>query len=377
MAHILIDGSVLEGGGQILRNSISLSSLLRKPVSIHNIRHARKPPGLRNQHRTGLELAAKIASARLTGASNGSTSIDFVPKRLALPGSFTADCVTAGSTMLLLQIALPLLLFSQGQSASEPSTLTLLGGTNATQAPQIDYVQHVFLPFMQRHFGMAFGSVELEIRRRGYMPKGGGEVVVKVTPVDRLYGARVLERGKVKLVSGIAHFAGLPASVGREIVQGAKQVLSEGLKEEGEMTVDIQYKRERNEDSKGAGSGIVLWAELEGGGIIAGSAVGSKQIPPHRLGEQAAQDLLRGLHAGGCVDEWLQDQIIIFMALAHGQSEIRCGKGGLALHTQTAIWVAQQLTDAKFEVEEEASGHTIIRCNGIGYACQSSDVLVA
>lgn len=33
----------------------------------------------------------------------------------------------------------------------------------------------------------------------------------------------------------------------------------------------------------------------------------------------------------------------------------------------TAIWVAERLTDAKFEIEEKESGHTIVRCQGIGY----------
>ncbi|KAF9459338.1 RTC domain-containing 1 [Collybia nuda] len=375
LANVLIDGSMLEGGGQILRNSVSLSALLSKSVSINRIRNGRKPPGLKNQHQTGLELAAEISSAHLTGATNGSNEINFVPGRICLPGHYIADSVTAGSTMLLLQIALPLLLFSV--SPMPPSTLTLFGGTNAIQAPQIDYTLYVFLPFMRRHFGLE--GVNLDIKKRGYFPKGGGEVRVTVKPfyeagegTRRLHGMRLLVRGGVKSVCGIAHLGKLPSSVGREMVEGARMKLKDfGSSKAGveiaEIPVKIEYRRDENKNTIGAGSGIVLWAELEGGGMIGGSAVGRKGLDPAVVGTQAAEELIKGLQAGGCVDEWLQDQIIIYMALAHGKSELRCGKGGLTLHTQTAIWVTGQFTDAKFAIEEEPSGHTIIRCTGIGY----------
>lgn len=157
-----------------------------------------------------------------------------------------------------------------------------------------------------------------------------------------------------KFFIGIAHFAGLPGHFGPKMVEGATQFLSEKLRgvSDGTVEVQIESRRERNDNMVGAGSGLVLWAELDGGGIIGGSAVGNKKIDALVLGTQAAQDLLRGLNAGGCIDEvdrilfckvflanialfkWLEDQIIIFMALAEGESAVRCGKGELQLHTR-------------------------------------------
>ncbi|EAU88418.1 RTC domain containing 1 [Coprinopsis cinerea okayama7 len=383
---IVLDGSVLEGGGQILRNAVALSALLHKPITIEKIRYGRSSPGLRNQHRTGLELAARIASAELLNAKNGSTSITFKPGSLVVPGEYIADAVTAGAVTLMLQISLPLLLFSSSIEGGR-STLTLRGGTNAIQAPQIDYVQHVFLPFVQRHFGV--GSVDVNLTRRGYYPKGGGEVVFSLPslpPGEKLKSFSLLQRGKLVSIKGIAHFSKLPGSVGSEMVRGAEKYLrkagyrgkeendmlppnsdDEDEEDDGAVKIEIKAVREKNDISVAGGSGIVLWAELEGGGFIGGSAVGKKGIDPQQVGAEAAELLVKGLEGGGCVDEWLQDQIIIFMALADGSSEVRCARGELELHTKTAIWLAEQLTDAKFTIEADPAG-TIIRCQGIGYS---------
>jgi len=150
----------------------------------------------------------------------------------------------------------------------------------------------------------------------------------------------------VRVVRGIAHVGGLPAHLGREMEEGARRWMGRagyGVPAIGSapggnpdlnasVPIEIEVKRERNEDVFGGGSGIVLWAELEGGGLIGGSAVGRKGVDAGSVGEEAAEDLMRGLEGGGCVDEWLQDQIIIFMALAEGRSRVRCA--GLTLHTK-------------------------------------------
>jgi RNA 3'-terminal phosphate cyclase (ATP) len=157
-----LDGSYLEGGGQILRITTALSVLFKKPIRITNIRAGRKNGGLKAQHLTGVELLANISKANLTGACLNSTEITFVPDVIN-SGRYMADTKTAGSICLLIQNSLPVLIF-----ASETCELDLRGGTNAENAPQIDYFQSVFAPIAAK-FGI---DVNLQILRRGYYPRG-------------------------------------------------------------------------------------------------------------------------------------------------------------------------------------------------------------
>lgn len=91
----VIDGSVMEGGGQILRMAIAFSALFRKPVRIINIRAGRSNPGLRPQHLTGVQLVKDICNGHLENAFVGSTEITFFPGPIR-GGDFKASTGTAG-----------------------------------------------------------------------------------------------------------------------------------------------------------------------------------------------------------------------------------------------------------------------------------------
>lgn len=91
---------------------------------------------------------------------------------------------------------------------------------------------------------------------------------------------------------------------------------------------------------------------------------------PELMAGEAVESLRASLVSGSCVDEHMQDQLIIYMALAEGRSCIRTQE--LTLHTQTAIFIAEDLTDARFYVKADSLGTFLITCDGIGYRSHSS-----
>lgn len=345
-----IDGGALEGGGQILRNTASLSCLLHKPVRVYNIRAGRSQPGLRPQHLTGLQLTRDVCHGKLEGDNVGSTEIRFFPGTIQ-SGEYHGDTGTAGSICLLMQVAVPCLIY-----ADNHTNLTLKGGTNADMAPQLDYMLMVFKPVAEK-FGMKF---DCRIKRRGYYPKGGGEICVTCHPCKQLTAVTMTDRGNVKQVYGRSFVAGvLPIRVAQIMAKVAEDIIHQEYKD---VPINIEVVKE--ESAVGTGTGIILVAETTTGCYLGGSALGKKGKQAEHVGQEAAEELVNNLYHGGCVDDYIQDQVILLMALAKGRSQIRCG--ALSLHTETAIHVAKQLTEAKFKVKEINKGATLIECEGIG-----------
>ncbi|XP_072854106.2 RNA 3'-terminal phosphate cyclase isoform X1 [Pogona vitticeps] len=309
------------------------------------------------QHLSGLEMVRDLCDGHLEGGEIGSTEITFTPGKIK-GGIHVADTKTAGSVCLLMQVAMPCVLF-----AASPSELHLKGGTNAEMAPQIDYTVMVFKPIVEK-FNL---TLDCDIKRRGYYPKGGGEVVIRMSPVKQLSPLHLTDRGTVTKIHGRAFVAGtLPVRIAKDMASAAVRCIR---KEMRDLYVNIQAVQEPDNKAFGNGTGIIIVAETSTGCLLAGSSLGKRGKNADKVGIEAAEMLLTNLRHGGAVDDYLQDQLIIFMALANGISRVKTGP--ITLHTETAIHFAEKLTKAKFTVtksEDEGSPKDayIIECQGIG-----------
>ncbi len=138
-----IDGARGEGGGQILRTSLALSIITKRPMRMRKIRAGRKKPGLQRQHIACVEAAAQLCNAHVRGADPSSQELEFTPG----DGSsehITIDIGTAGSTTLVVQtILVPALI------TGRPLQLAVIGGTHNPMAPPFEFLERVFLPHLR------------------------------------------------------------------------------------------------------------------------------------------------------------------------------------------------------------------------------------
>src|SRR3989344_3308044 len=172
---IQIDGSYLEGGGQICRTALALSTITQKAFQVENIRKNRPNPGLKNQHLYCVKSLKELCNAVAEGDELGSLTLKYYPKKLTAK-NLNIDIETAGSITLLLQALLPPSMF-----VSKPITITITGGTDTKWSQPFDYFNNVLLPQLQR-----FAKIEAKLLKRGYYPKGSGKVEIKINPKFKL-----------------------------------------------------------------------------------------------------------------------------------------------------------------------------------------------
>jgi len=337
---LTIDGSYGEGGGQILRTSLALATLLKTPVKITKIRANRPKPGLANQHLACIKALQTIANARVKGVKLGSTEIEFYPGKIR-GGSFKIDIGTAGSISLVLQaLSLPC------SFADEEIKLTIKGGTDVAWSPPIDYVKNVTYVILKK---MGF-EASLDLIKRGYYPKGNGLVNVEFFPMKKLRGINI-ERGELIEIKGIAHSLNLPCHIVEREAKAAKEILP--------CEVKLECKKNFS-----TGTGIVLWANF-GKTVLGSSSLGERGKPAEKVGKEAALELKKEIESQASLDIHMADQIIPFLAIAKGNSSFTVRK--ITKHLETNIYIVEKIVGNRFEIEKKDKLY-VVKCRGSGFS---------
>jgi len=332
MGMVELDGSYLEGGGQILRTACSLSAVTDRPCRVFNIRKARMTPGLRTQHLAGLQTLAAFTGGRLRGGYIGSTEIFFYPGG-KIAGEMHIEISTAGSITLALQLLLLPALMSPGGVR-----LYFRGGATDTHfSPTVDYFTAVLLPNIKR---LGF-KARLDIRRRGYYPKGGAEATALALP-SKPVPSDMAHRGKLLVVKV---YSGASSSLDdRKVAQRQAYAAREALGDIGlPVEESVTYY-----DSLCPGSSICLVAEYEHA-VLGSDGLGKSGVRAERVGAEAAHALAKDMSSGACMDRHMADQILPFVALAGGTSKLTASE--ITAHSKANMWVIEQFIEGGFDVE--------------------------
>ena len=333
--EIIIDGSEGEGGGQVLRTSLSLSAITCRPVRIENVRGRRKKPGLFRQHLTAFKAAAEICDATMEGAELGSSEIAFHPGEIK-GGDYEFSIGSAGATNLVAQTLLPIL-----SHAETNSTVRITGGTHNQWAPTFDFLDKAFLPQFRKIGGRA--SAELEAY--GFYPAGGGAIRMSVKPTNETHALSLEDRGARTGEKVIAIVANLSEGIAKRELKTLLNAMN--LKpEQGEII---------HAEGPGPGNAVTLFLEHEnvtevfiglGEHGVRAEAVAKKVV-------HQAQKYLPAKDGSGqistAVGEHLADQLLLPMALFGGGVFTTTD---ISQHTRTNIDIIKRFLDVDIKMTQ-------------------------
>lgn len=356
---INLDGSFLEGGGSVVRQALALSMLTGKGFFAENIRMGRPQPGLKPQHCAAVDAAKMLCGAHVEGNEPGSRSLRFLPRKLAV-SNIDVDIGTAGSITLLLQSILPGMVFGH-----RSTTVTITGATDTRWSMQADYFREVFLVQIQRFCEKAAFS----ILKRGYYPKGNGKIEIYVKPRFRLRESldnfnvfhkklresgneiNLLKQHSLIQIKGISHASSMleGACVADRQAKAARLVLNK-------YGCPVSVKSEYHATAS-AGSGITVWGifskdpgEIDLGNPIrlGADCLGERGTRAEVVGARAAESLGKLIQSKAPVDEYLADNMILWLALFGGSFKA----SRISRHTLTNVYVVESFLGSTFDVDD-------------------------
>ncbi len=345
---IKIDGSFGEGGGQIIRTSLSLSILTSQTIEIFNIRAKRKKPGLQAQHLAAVKAAEKISQAKVSGAKIGSQILRFEPQKIK-SGKYEFDIGTAASTTLVAQTILPPLIF-----AKQPSEILIIGGTHNPLAPSFHYFSEVFLPMIKK-IGI---KIEAKLEKYGFYPRGGGRIRLFLEPTQKLEPKYFLKRGEILEISGLSIVANLPL----EIAERQKQSL---IKHLSDLFLSCQ-EYQNNQLVKTAvarvqtlSPGTFVFLKAKFSNVLAGfSSLGEYGKPAEKVGQEAVGQFIKYYQSNKCLDYYLADQIVLYLAISKKSFAFTISE--ITNHLLTNIWLLEKFLNVKIKVDREENKISIL-----------------
>lgn len=337
---IEIDGSMGEGGGQILRTALGLAAVTGTGFRMHSVRARRSRPGLARQHLASVRAVARLCDARVAGDGLGSTELTFRPGALRA-GRHRFSTGGAGSATLVLQALLPPLL-----TASGPSEVELEGGTHTLSAPPFEFVDRTLAPLLRR---MGAG-IELELARPGFYPAGGGRMRVRIEP-GSLEPLDLPRRGPILGRSARAIVSALPAHIARRELDVVAAEL--GLDERDLETVEVP-------DPVGPGNVLLLAVESEAVTELF-TGFGRRGVRAERVAEEAVRALRAYEGTDVPVGRHLADQLLVPLALAGGG---RFRTMEPTSHARTVALVIPRFLGAEVHFRPADDGRWEIRVEG-------------
>ncbi|KAK4239728.1 RNA 3'-terminal phosphate cyclase domain-containing protein [Achaetomium macrosporum] len=385
-----LDGRTGEGGGQLVRIACALAAVATVPIRITNVRGNREGSrggGLKSQHVSAIEYLAAATAAEVDGLFIGSHTLEFSPR--LRPSQLQERTIKisanspAASTLLIFQAVFPFLLFA-GNDKCEPITLQISGGTNVSLSLSFEYLDQVLLPVLQDAFGI---TVQRKLLSRGWSlgKQQRGTVEFRFRPLKpgetiKLRDSSVYAGGEPLPTMGDIEEIDVSMIVPAEMHDKLRDELDVEL---GKLFYGVEVNYKVVEDS-GADSRIYVLLVAKAGTVRWGkdmltSAPKAKSKGGSRptvalcasLAPKIARELYKEVSAGGVVDEFLQDQLVIFQALAEGRTSFPRGEdkssleramekleidgeklrkektdrpiGEGSMHTTTARWVTAQL----------------------------------
>lgn len=205
--------------------------------------------------------------------------------------------------------------------------------------------------------------MSLTLEKRGWStgPTEIGSVMFSVDPLSAgstLPAFALVDRGAI---THIEAYALAPAACRKYLDSEIKSQVYDQFGQN--ITLDL-----RVEDSRNSKRLYLLLVAISGNGHRLGrdwlydQKIRSLDDAVPKLIKRVIDELGEEIHHGGCVDEYMRDQLVVFQALAAGQSDVDAGRSrdgkvvDASLHALTAYWVSFQVLGVKFDREGICAG---------------------